>query len=230
MILRRIARPMLAGIFIAGGINVLRNPEAHVEASKPFLTDAVDKVGPSLPQQVPTDPVALVRIDGAVKVGAGVLLALGKFPRLSALLLSGSMVPTTLAAHRFWEEKDPEVRQQQQIHFLKNVSLLGGLLLAAADTGGKPSLGWRAKRAGRRASQSAHELSAWTAGTTDSVGSTLGKAPQRARKVVTSAADDARKAFEAAVADGGKQARKARRAVEKAPKRARKTIEAALPR
>ena len=33
MILRRLARPMLAGIFIAGGINVLRNPEAHVEAA-----------------------------------------------------------------------------------------------------------------------------------------------------------------------------------------------------
>ncbi len=229
MILRRIARPMLAGIFIVGGINVLRNPEAHVEASKPFLTDAVDKVGPSLPQQVPTDPVALVRIDGAVKVGAGVLLALGKFPRLSALLLSGSTVPTTLVAHRFWEEKDPAVRQQQQIHFFKNLSVLGGLLLAAVDTEGKPSLGWRAKRAGRQASKSAQDLSAWTTGTTDSVGATLGKAPKRARKAVTGAADDARKAFEAAVADSGKQARKARRAVEGAPKRARKALESALP-
>ena len=184
MILRRLARPMLAGIFIAGGINVLRNPEAHVEAAKPFLTDTVGKVGDKLPEQVPSDPLSLVRIDGAVKVGAGLLLALGRFPRLSSLLLSGSLVPTTLAAHRFWEEKDPEVRQQQQIHFFKNMGLLGGLLLASADTAGKPSLGWRAKRAARKVNKSAQEFGAWTADTTDSVGDAVSAAPKKARKAL----------------------------------------------
>jgi putative oxidoreductase len=59
-------------------------------------------------------------------------------------------VPTTLAGHRFWEEDDPARRHQQQIHFFKNLGLLGGLVLAAADTGGAPSLGWRARRAARR--------------------------------------------------------------------------------
>jgi putative oxidoreductase len=188
MILRRLARPMLAGIFIAGGINVLRNPEAHVEAAKPFLTDTVGKVGGSLPRQVPTDPLTLVRIDGAVKVGAGLMLALGRFPRLSSLLLSGSLVPTTIAAHRFWEEKDPEARRQQQIHFMKNVGLLGGLLLASADTAGKPSLGWRAKRAAKKVNKTAQEFGTWTADTTDTVGSTVSdvvtSAPRKARKVI----------------------------------------------
>jgi len=33
---------------------------------------------------------------------------------------------------------------------LKNVGLLGGLLLAAVDTSAAPSLGWRARRAARR--------------------------------------------------------------------------------
>jgi hypothetical protein len=32
------------------------------------------------------------------------------------------------------------------MHFLKNLGLLGGLLLAAADTEGRPSIGWRAER------------------------------------------------------------------------------------
>ncbi|GLZ40206.1 DoxX family protein [Actinokineospora sp. NBRC 105648] len=177
MILRRLARPMLATIFIAGGVNVLRAPQAHVEAAKPLLTDTLDKVGDKLPAQVPTDPATLVKIDGAVKIGAGLALALGKFPRLAALLLSGSLVPTTLAAHRFWEEKDPEERQRQQVQFFKNVSLLGGLLLASADTHGKPSVAWRAKRAG-------HDLGDWISDTTDTVGSAVSSVPTKAKKAV----------------------------------------------
>jgi uncharacterized membrane protein YphA (DoxX/SURF4 family) len=62
-----------------------------------------------------------------------VLLALGVAPRLSALVLAGSMIPTTLAAHRFWTVEDPEVRKQQQVQFHKNMAMIGGLLFAALD-------------------------------------------------------------------------------------------------
>jgi hypothetical protein len=78
------------------------------------------------------------------------LLAIGKFRRLAALALIGSLIPTTLAGHRFWEEADEAKRAQQQIHFLKNLGLLGGLILAAVDTEGAPSLGWKARRRARR--------------------------------------------------------------------------------
>ena len=37
MILRRVARPLLASIFISGGINALRQKEAHTEAVRPWL-------------------------------------------------------------------------------------------------------------------------------------------------------------------------------------------------
>jgi putative oxidoreductase len=66
---------------------------------------------------------------------------------VAALALGASLVPTTFAGHRFWEEGDPKQRAAQKIHFLKNVGLLGGLLLAALDTEGQPSLRWRAGRA-----------------------------------------------------------------------------------
>jgi hypothetical protein len=42
--------------------------------------------------------------------------------------------------------EDEGKRKQQQIHFLKNVGMLGGLVLATFDTEGAPSIGWRAKR------------------------------------------------------------------------------------
>jgi uncharacterized membrane protein YphA (DoxX/SURF4 family) len=70
-----------------------------------------------------------VRINGAAQVVAGATLALGWFPRLSALVLAGSLVPTTVAGHRFWEEDDPKAKSQQTIHFLKNLGILGGLLM-----------------------------------------------------------------------------------------------------
>jgi len=140
---------MLAGIFVYGGIDAVRHPEG--KATKAEL------VGPAIAEKVglPSDPVTLVRINGAVQVGAGTLLAFGKCRRLASVALAASLAPTTYAGHRFWEETDPVQRKQQQVHFLKNVAMLGGLILAAGDTGGRPSVTWRAKRATKRAVQAA---------------------------------------------------------------------------
>jgi hypothetical protein len=63
-------------------------------------------------------------------------------------------VPTTLAGHRFWEHEDPKEKFGQLSHFLKNLGLLGGLLIAAVDTEGKPSVGFRARRAAKQATRS----------------------------------------------------------------------------
>ncbi len=169
MILRRIARPMLAAVFVSGGIDTLRNPKPRVQTAEPVIDKTVgqvaekvnqvrdkvpEQVRAKLPAQVPSDAETLVKANAAAQVGAGVALALGKFPRLAALVLAGSIVPTTVAGHRFWEEDVPSVRASHRTHFFKNLGLLGGLLLAAADTHGKPSLSWRAKRAARTAADS----------------------------------------------------------------------------
>ncbi len=143
-ITRRLARPLLAASFVSGGIETLRNPRPRVEMAESVAPKVAEPL--SLPQE--TDQ--LVKINAVVQVVAGALLAIGRLPRLASCALAGSLVPTTLAGHRFWEMEDEAQRAQQQIHFLKNVGLLGGLILAAVDTGGAPSLGWRAKRAARR--------------------------------------------------------------------------------
>ena len=153
MLVRRIARPLLASSFIYGGIDTLRNPQSRVPGARPVVEKVTEQADKQLPVQVPRDVEQWVRIDAGVKVGAGALFALGKFPRLSALLLAGSIVPTTLAGHRFWEHEDPKERFGQLSHFLKNLGLLGGLLIAAVDTEGKPSVGYRARRAAKRAAE-----------------------------------------------------------------------------
>ena len=87
-------------------------------------------------------------------------LATNRFPRLSAAVLAASLVPTTLAGHRFWEEPDKATKQKQQRDFFKNVSMLGGLLIAAGDTDGKPGVAWRARRAAKDARRGAGHLAA----------------------------------------------------------------------
>lgn len=139
-ITRRLARPLLAGIFVTGGLDALQHPETKAPKAS-TVTEPLADAG------LPADTETLVRVNGAVQVAAGALLALGKMPRLAAAALAGSLLPTTVAGHRFWEEDDPKARATQRIHFLKNLSVLGGLILAATDTEGRPSLGWRAKRA-----------------------------------------------------------------------------------
>ncbi|HEV3096914.1 MAG TPA: DoxX family protein [Candidatus Dormibacteraeota bacterium] len=125
---RTIARPMLAGVFIAGGMDVLANPEPRAAVAKPV----VDKIASVVPG-APTDPVTAVSLNALVHVGAGGLLAAGVVPRLAALVLAGSIVPTTFGGHRFWEEQDPAQRARQRTQFLKNTAILGGLLITALD-------------------------------------------------------------------------------------------------
>lgn len=140
MIVRRIARPLLSSIFILGGINALRYASAHKDAAEPVIKKLAAPLG------LPEDSELLVRANGAAMVGGGVLVATGKAPRLGSLVLLGSIVPTTLT-HQWWTETDPEKKQGEQVQFFKNLSLLGGLLLAAADTEGKPGLTYRARQA-----------------------------------------------------------------------------------
>lgn len=136
---------MLSAIFVTSGIEGLRHPSPMVEKAEPQASTLAAKLGLS------TDPEVLVRINAGVHIGAGALLAIGKFRRLASLALLGSLIPTTWAAHRFWEIEDESARAQQQTHFFKNLGLMGGLLLSAVDTEGAPSLGWRARRTARRA-------------------------------------------------------------------------------
>jgi uncharacterized membrane protein YphA (DoxX/SURF4 family) len=156
---RLIARPMLASTFFIGGVNALRNAPALGAKAGPVtqkLVPRLRRVAPSVP--IPSDPVTLVRINAVAQVAAAAALATGRSPRLAATVLAASLVPTTLAGHSFWEYTDKEERRQQQLQFFKNLSMLGGLIIAAGDTEGKPGVAWRARRAARDARREAGHL------------------------------------------------------------------------
>ena len=166
-LIRRIARPLLAASFISGGIDTLRNPGPRVQPAEKVVNPLLQKV-PQL-----SDAEQVVKLDAAIKIAAGAMFALGKFPRFSAAALVASLVPTTAAGHRFWEEKDPAKRKAQQLHFMKNAGIVGGLLLAVVDTEGKPSLAWRAQHAPGALSHAAHDLRRDTNLALQSAGGTL---------------------------------------------------------
>lgn len=127
IMITKLARPLLAAMFISGGYSSLVQPERVAAKAEPVVGAIADRV-----PWAPKDTETAVRANGAVQVVAGVLFSLGIQPRAGALALAGTLVPTTYAGHRFWEIDDPQERAQQRIHFLKNLAMLGGLLLAAA--------------------------------------------------------------------------------------------------
>jgi putative oxidoreductase len=133
---------MLGAIFVVSGARAMAKPEYHVPQAKQvtdWITPVLEKASPSLP----TDTRTLIRINGAVQFAGGLLLVGSRARRAAAAALAASMVPTTLAGHPFWDQQEPEQRRAHQVHFLKNLGLVGGLLIAALDNEGRPGLAWR---------------------------------------------------------------------------------------
>jgi uncharacterized membrane protein YphA (DoxX/SURF4 family) len=154
-VVRAVARPLLSAIFITSGMKALRNPEPLVPGAQPVadrMLPLVRKVAPAqIGDRIPESTKNLVRLNGALHLVGGLALASGTGRRLGATLLAATLVPTTLAEHRFWEAKDKAERAEQRDHFVKNLGLFGGLLLAAVDTEGKPGIAWRASHGARAA-------------------------------------------------------------------------------
>jgi uncharacterized membrane protein YphA (DoxX/SURF4 family) len=147
-LVRRAARPLLAATFVTSGIETLLEPGPHIEQAREAGLD-----------RLPVDTATLTRASAAVQVGAGAMLATNRLPRLSALALAASLLPTTYAGAPFWSETDKQARGRKRHDFLTNLGLLGGLLIAAADTGGRESLphkvGRNTKKTAKRAEKTA---------------------------------------------------------------------------
>ena len=74
-----------------------------------------------------------------IEVGGGIMLVLGWKTRLAAAAI---LIFTGLAAlifHNFWSAPLDQA-QNQMIHFMKNISMMGGLLFVVVHGGGALSL------------------------------------------------------------------------------------------
>lgn len=141
---RRLARPMLASIFISSSIPMLKDQS--------YLHGPIRDAGLA-------EPELLAKAHVYSNLLGGVALALGRFPRLAALGLAANLAPTTYVGHAFWKAPADQ-KVMQQINFFKNLSLLGGLLIAASDTGGRESLPHAVGRVSKRTKRKASKATA----------------------------------------------------------------------
>lgn len=77
---------------------------------------------------VPFAPV-LVPLTGVQIMIGSLLILLGIWADLGAALLAAFLIPTALTMHAFWRLSEPMERQQDQVHFLKDIALAGAALM-----------------------------------------------------------------------------------------------------
>ncbi|WP_301925610.1 DoxX family protein [Corynebacterium glaucum] len=182
--IRKIARPMLASVFIIDGVSTVLNPAGQKESAESVLT----QVRAALPRQyrafIPKDPETAAQIIGGVKAGAGSLFALGKAPRTAAALLTATSVASLAGRNAFWDTDDADEKARRQAGALTDLALTGGVLLATVDTAGKPDMKWRAQNAAKVARKNVQQAlptqsetekalskaGGWFSDTTDQVG------------------------------------------------------------
>jgi uncharacterized membrane protein YphA (DoxX/SURF4 family) len=176
-LVRLVARPLLATSFVASGIQRLR----HADTTAAQLRPTLQRVGTMVPSAGPVtgNEKLVARVMGATQLGAGLLLACGKFSRLAAFLLVGTSALNALIEYQEADTATPEGRNHRRSRLLKNLSLIGGVLLAVVDTEGRPGLAWRAE-----------QLAASTRKNAKSLSKDARKQLQKADQAVRSAASD----------------------------------------
>lgn len=154
MLVRRIARPLLATAFVADGVDAVRHPQAHVDRAEAAYRRLAERA--DLPPVDRRRMTTAVRLHGAAVTAAGVALAVGRAPRTAALALALLTAPVA-AAHAPWPGAAPQGGRLGRLRaagdaegldrFLRDLSLLGATIIAAIDLEGRPGVLWRAGHA-----------------------------------------------------------------------------------
>jgi len=145
MLVRRLARPMLASWYVHDGLDALRTPAGHVATARP-VADRVTAAAGRPPLSDRTLAWA-VRAHGAATVLAGAGLALGRAPRTSAAALAALTLPLVVAQQPWTSRRTLD--RDRVGPFVHALGGLGAAVLAAVDLEGRPGVAWRVDRARR---------------------------------------------------------------------------------
>ena len=119
--LQKIAAPagrlMIAFIFLLSGFGKITG---YAGTAAYMASKGMPMIGVLLPLTILTE------------LGGGLALVAGFKARWVALLLAGFSLLSALIFHDFWSVTDAMQHMNQQINFLKNVSMAGGLLMVFA--------------------------------------------------------------------------------------------------
>lgn len=77
-------------------------------------------------------PAVAQGVTGMMLLLGGSSILCGVYPTVGILLLVAFLVPVSLMMHSFWKIKDPQMRMTDKTNFMKNMALLGGILMLLA--------------------------------------------------------------------------------------------------
>lgn len=111
-----LGRLLMSVIFIVSGITKIMNFSGMVAYSEAH--------------HLPAPQVMLV-LALIVELVGGLMILFGFQARIAALVLFLFLIPTTLLFHNFWAYEGA-MREMQLINFMKNLAIMGGLLILSA--------------------------------------------------------------------------------------------------
>lgn len=91
------------------------------------ITNLEERIGYAESKGAPYPEVSVPTASGGLLLG-GIGVALWRLPSAAAAAVAWFFVSVTPVMHDFWAVDDPEQKQQQLLHFLKNTALLGAAL------------------------------------------------------------------------------------------------------
>ena len=109
-----IERIMIGMFFLMAGFNHLRNLSRMGQYAQAKGTPA---------------PQLAVAGAGVVLLLGGTSVLLGAFPTVGIALLILFLLGASFQIHTYWKEKDAQARQADKINFMKNMALVGALLM-----------------------------------------------------------------------------------------------------
>lgn len=137
-----IGRFFISLIFLAGAVNKILHWHESERSLLNTLCEWQSNVGFSdslndfFAVLIPWTPILLL-LATFFELGGGLSILLGYREKLGAVLLILFLIPATILMHQFWFAEGG-VRELQLVHFLKNLAILGGLILFALQDEEKP--------------------------------------------------------------------------------------------
>jgi len=107
-----IARLLISVIFIAAGIEKITHFSSFVHSLEAM--------------KIPL-PALATAVTILIEIGGGLAILAGWHTRLVAWVQFLYLIAVTVMVHNFWAAP-AAMRQDQEIHFMKNLAILGGLL------------------------------------------------------------------------------------------------------
>ncbi len=192
-LLRFFARSLFASAFVVDGVKKVSKPSEYTDEAEAFTEKVVPMLQKVVPapysSSIPESTETWVRVSGAAQVAGGVMFATGLGRRLGALLLTKTSI-LNLAIALPAKDASKDEKAQARPAVMTSLALLGASMLAARDTQGKPSLGWRA---GNTAKAAEKKISSVSDDLSKSAKKAMKKADKKSDKLSKKAAKRAKK-------------------------------------